>query len=110
MCDPSYETSNLGTTKISVQDSIGTILAHDVTEIRPGEFKGRAFRKGHIIREEDVCHLQRLGKENLFVLNIAEDEMHEDDAAYDLADAIMGEGVAIQGEYKKTDRSRSESA
>jgi hypothetical protein len=101
MCDPSYETSNLGTTKISVQDSIGTILAHDVTEIRPGEFKGRAFRKGHIIREEDVCHLRRLGKENLFVLNIAEDEMHEDDAAYDLADAIMGEGVAIQEEPKE---------
>jgi len=58
-----------------------TVLAHDITEIRPGEFKGRAFKKGHIIREEDVCHLQRLGKENLFVLNIADDEMHEDDAA-----------------------------
>jgi len=36
-----------------------------------------AFKKGHIVREEDVCHLRRLGKENLFVLNIAEDEMHE---------------------------------
>ena len=67
MCDPSYETSNPGTTKIPVQDSIGTILAHDITEIRPGEFKGRAFKKGHIIKEEDVCRLRRLGKENLFV-------------------------------------------
>jgi hypothetical protein len=101
MCDPSYGTSYPGTTKIPVQDSIGTILAHDVTEIRPGEFKGRAFKKGHLIREEDVCHLQRLGKDNLFVLNIAEDEMHEDDAAYALAKALMGEGVAIQGEPKE---------
>ena len=101
MCDPSYETSDAGITTIPVQESIGTVLAHDITEIRPDEFKGRAFKKGHIIREEDVCHLRNLGKENLFVLNIAEDEMHEDDAAYDLADAIMGEGVAIQGEPKE---------
>ncbi|OGW52713.1 MAG: molybdopterin-binding protein, partial [Nitrospirae bacterium RBG_13_43_8] len=70
-------------------------------EIRPGEFKGRAFKKGHIIKEEDVCHLKRLGKENLFALNIAEDEMHEDDAAFALANALMGEGVGIQGEPKE---------
>ena len=101
MCDPSHETTTPGTTKMPVQESIGTVLAHDITEIRPGEFKGRAFKKGHIIREEDVCHLQRLGKENLFVLNIAEDEMHEDDAAYALANALIGEGVRIKGEPRE---------
>lgn len=101
MCDPYHETTNPVTTKIPVQESVGTVLAHDITEIRPGEFKGRAFKKGHIIREEDVCRLQRLGKENLFVLNIAEDEMHEDDAAYVLANALIGEGVNIKGEPKE---------
>jgi formylmethanofuran dehydrogenase subunit E len=87
--------------RISVADAVGTVLAHDITEIRPGEFKGRAFRKGHVIREADVCHLQRLGKEHLFVLDIAPDEMHEDDAAYALANALMGEGVKIKGEPKE---------
>ena len=77
------------------------MLAHDITEIRPGEFKGRAFKKGHVIREEDVCHLQRLGKEHLYVLHIAEDEMHENDAAYAIAKALMGDGVAIKGEPKE---------
>ncbi len=101
MCDPYRETTNSVTTKIPVQESIGTVLAHDITEIRPGEFKGRAFKKGHIIREEDVCRLRRLGKENLFVLNIAKDEMHEDDAAYELANALMGQGVSIQGEPRE---------
>jgi hypothetical protein len=101
MCDPSYETSHNGTTKIPVQDSVGTVLAHDITEIRPREFKGRAFKKGHIIKEEDICHLRKLGKENLFVLNIAEDEMHENDAAYALANALLGEGVIIEGEPKE---------
>jgi hypothetical protein len=48
-----------------------------------------------------VQHLQRLGKENLFVLNIVEDEMHEDDAAYALSNALMGEGVKIKGEPKE---------
>jgi len=87
--------------KIPLAEAVGTVLAHDITEIRPGEFKGRAFRKGHVIRQEDVCHLQRLGKEHLFVLNIAGDELHEDDAAYALAKALMGEGVKIKGEPKE---------
>jgi molybdenum cofactor synthesis domain-containing protein len=86
---------------IPVAEAVGTVLAHDITEIRPGEFKGRAFKKGHVIRQEDVCHLQRLGKEHLFVLRVAEDEMHENDAAYALARALMGEGVAIKGEPKE---------
>jgi molybdenum cofactor synthesis domain-containing protein len=86
---------------IRVTESVGTVLAHDITEIRPGEFKGRAFKKGHVIREEDVCHLQRLGKEHLFVLHVAENEMHENDAAYAIAKGLMGGGVAIKSEPKE---------
>ncbi len=87
--------------KIPVADAVGLMLAHDITEIRPGEIKGRAYRKGHIVRQEDIEHLLRLGKDNLFVLDIAEDEVHEDDAAYRLATALMGKGLAIQGEPKE---------
>lgn len=101
MCDLSQENNYPGVKKLPVSEAVGTVLAHDITEIRPGEFKGRAFKKGHIVREDDICHLRRLGKENLFVLNIAEDEMHEDDAAYALANALMGEGVGIKGEPKE---------
>ena len=102
MCDPLHPNStHPGTKKIPVENSVGTVLAHDITEVRPGEFKGRAFKKGHIVKEEDVCHLKRLGKENLFALNIAEDEMHEDDAAFALANAVIGEGAEIKGEPKE---------
>ncbi|MHB8880583.1 MAG: molybdopterin-binding protein [Thermodesulfovibrionales bacterium] len=101
MCDISQENKNPGARKLPAKEAVGTVLAHDITEIRPGEFKGRAFKKGHIIREEDICHLQRLGKENLFVLSISEDEMHEDDAAHTLAQALMGKGVRIKGEPKE---------
>ncbi|HEY6011528.1 MAG TPA: molybdopterin-binding protein [Nitrospirota bacterium] len=101
MCDSFHGEPQQNTKTIPVQQAIGTVLAHDITEIRPGEFKGRAFKKGHVIREEDVCHLQRLGKEHLFVLRVAEDEMHENDAAYAIARALMGGGVAIKGEPRE---------
>jgi molybdenum cofactor synthesis domain-containing protein len=101
MCDDTHETHGSTMKAIPVARAVGTILAHDITEIRPGEFKGRVFKKGHLIREEDVCHLQRLGKEHLYVLQVAEDEIHENDAAFALATALMGEGVAIKGEPKE---------
>ena len=101
MCDIQDERPCIGRKTIPVKEAVGTVLAHDITEIRPGEFKGRAFKKGHVIRDEDVCHLQRLGKEHLYVLNIADDEMHEDDAAFAVANALMGEGVRIKGEPKE---------
>ncbi len=80
--------------KINVQDAVGTQLAHDITEIRPGEFKGAAFRKGHTVCNEDICHLQKLGKNHLYVLDLAADEIHENEAAAILAGALAGEGVA----------------
>ncbi len=78
---------------IPVEDAVGTVLAHDITEIRRGEFKGPAFKKGHVIRPDDVCRLQRLGKRHLHVLKIEEDQLHEDEAAEALANAFCGEGV-----------------
>ncbi|TAN45154.1 MAG: molybdopterin-binding protein [Nitrospirae bacterium] len=103
MCDVNgHEPQNgVGVKTLPVEDAVGTVLAHDITEIRKDEFKGRAFKKGHIVQEEDICYLQRLGKERLFVLNIGDDEMHEDDAAYALASALMGDGVRIKGEPKE---------
>lgn len=86
---------------VPVSDAIGMVLAHDITEIRPGAFKGRAFKKGHVVRREDVDHLKRLGKEFLFLLDIGRDEMHENDAAYALARALCGGGVALEGEPKE---------
>jgi len=100
MCDDAHDSQSHGSgmKAIPVDQAVGTVLAHDITEIRPGEFKGRAFKKGHVIREEDVCHLQRLGKEHLFVLKVSDDELHENDAAYAIARALMGQGVAFKGE------------
>lgn len=82
---------------VPVTESIGMVLAHDITEIRPGQFKGRAFSKGHVVRKEDICRLRKLGKERLFILDLKDDEMHEDEAVVALADALAGNGISVEG-------------
>lgn len=87
--------------KIKVTDAVGMVLAHDITEIRQDEFKGRAFKKGHVVGPEDVEHLKRLGKEHLFVLDIEPGNLHENEAAVIMADAFCGDGVGWEGEPKE---------
>ena len=73
MCDikeQDNKNSGIGTRIVSVDKAVGTVLSHDITEIRPGEFKGRAFKKGHIVRDEDISRLKQLGKEHLFVMKV----------------------------------------
>ncbi|MBA3015578.1 MAG: molybdopterin-binding protein [Proteobacteria bacterium] len=86
---------------IPVNQAVGMVLPHDITEIRPGNFKGRAFKKGHIIRPEDIAHLQRLGKDHIYVLSLEENQIHENEAAEILATAIAGQGVSTDGEPKE---------
>lgn len=80
---------------IKTQDAIGTVLAHDVTQILPGEFKGVAFKKGHIIKEEDIERLLDIGKENLYILELDEDELHENEAALRLGNMFAGQGISF---------------
>ena len=78
---------------IPVDMAVGMVLPHDITEIVRGEFKGCAFKKGHIIRAEDVEYLRRLGKEHIYVLELGDNEIHENEAARLLAAALAGEGT-----------------
>ncbi|MDA8134773.1 MAG: molybdopterin-binding protein [Desulfobacteraceae bacterium] len=80
---------------IPVEEAVGATLAHDVTEVISGEFKGPAFKKGHRISSGDLCRLMRMGKNNLYVLDLAADEVHEDDAVLELASALSGPGVTF---------------
>lgn len=81
--------------KIRVEDAIGSILCQDITKIVPGEFKGRAFKKGHIVKPEDVPELLKLGKEHLYVWEAKEGWLHEDDAGLRLAKALAGTGFSL---------------
>lgn len=86
---------------VTLEEAVGFPLAHDITEIRPGEFKGAAFRKGHILEVDDLDRLRKIGKNHLFVLKPEDDEMHEDEAAEALANALCGTGVGWQDAPKE---------
>lgn len=92
---------NGGMTKIKVEQAVGTRLAHDITEIRPGEFKGPSFRRGHKVREQDLCRLMRLGKRHLYILDLNADQVHEDDAVVELVTALAGPGITFSREPRE---------
>ena len=80
---------------IPVEEAIGLPLAHDITEIVPGKHKGPAFKRGHIVRQEDVSKLLDVGKRNLYVMELEKNELHEEDAARRLAKAAAGSNLKL---------------
>ncbi len=53
--------------KVKLNKAIGLAIGHDMTKVVPGKFKGPAFRRGHIIREEDLPELRLMGKEHIYI-------------------------------------------
>ena len=80
---------------IPVEEAVGLPLAHDITEIVPGKHKGPAFRRGHIVRREDISKLLDVGKRHLYVIDLEKDELHEEDAARRLAQAAAGPNLKL---------------
>ncbi|MCI5648497.1 MAG: molybdopterin-binding protein [Fusicatenibacter sp.] len=78
--------------KIKVEDAVGMTLCHDITEMRDG-FKGAAFRRGHVIREEDIPRFLDLGKKMVFIWEENAGEIHEEDAALRMAAMAPVEGA-----------------
>ncbi len=79
--------------KIKVECAVGTILAHDLTKIVPGKFKGARFKKGHVITEEDIEVLKDMGKNHVYSIVVDDRSLHEDESAIRIAKAASGNGV-----------------
>jgi len=86
--------------EIRTQDAVGHIISHDITRIIPGGEKGVAFKKGHIVREEDIEKLLKIGKSHLFVWENDGSLLHENEAAQVLADLVAGDEFR-RGEVKE---------
>ena len=85
---------------VKTQDAVGHVLCHDITQIIKDVKKGTAFRKGHIVTEEDIPVLLSLGKDNLYIWEKTEWILHENEAAEYLRDICMNENM-IQSEVKE---------
>ncbi|TCT16749.1 molybdenum cofactor synthesis domain-containing protein [Natranaerovirga pectinivora] len=80
---------------VSVEDAVGMVLAHDLTKIVSDEFKGAAFKKGHIIRSEDIESLKKMGKFHINIIELGDNEVHEEEAAFRIGKGACGEGVYL---------------
>jgi molybdenum cofactor synthesis domain-containing protein len=101
MCNENAKFHDEKLTKVTIEEAVGSRLAHDITEIRPGEFKGPSFHRGHQVAQSDLCRLMRLGKRHLYVLDLKENQVHEDDAVVELATALAGPGVTFGGQPRE---------
>lgn len=54
---------------IPLEDAIGKTALHDMTRIAPNEFKGVQMKAGQVISVGDMCDLQRIGKNNIYVVD-----------------------------------------
>ncbi|MBM7854114.1 molybdenum cofactor synthesis domain-containing protein [Desulfohalotomaculum tongense] len=81
--------------KVKVNDAVGMVLGHDITKIIPEKFKGRAFKKGHIITKEDIPELLKIGKEHIYIMHLKQGEIHENEAALRLAKAGGKKGITF---------------
>lgn len=71
---------------MKTEEAVGQILCHDITQIVRGVTKDAVFRKGHVIREEDISVLLSVGKDHIYIWENNENMLHENDAAQILYD------------------------
>ena len=82
---------------IRTEDAVGHILCHDITQIIKDEKKGVLFKKGHVVKEEDIPLLLSVGKEHLFVWEKKSGILHENEAAEILYKICAGNSSKVHG-------------
>jgi len=82
--------------KIPVEKAVGRIIGHDLTQIIPGQYKGPRFKKGDIIKKDDIPVLKDMGKEYIYIIKMDEGYLHEEEAAERIARVVTGKGITMQ--------------
>lgn len=77
--------------RMKTKEAVGQILCHDITQIIKGITKDVVFRKGHVITQEDIPVLLRVGKEHIYIWENDETMLHENEAAQILYEMCVNE-------------------
>lgn len=81
---------------IPVKEAVGMHALHDMTCVIPHQEKGAAFLAGQQITAGDICRLQQMGRNQIYVQehnNHLETWIHEDTAAQNFAQNMPGSGI-----------------
>ncbi len=83
-------------TAVAVEDAVGRKALHDMTRIEPGVSKGPEFTSGQEFSAGDICRLQKMGRNTIFVEDGDDpDWVHENDAVKGFAAGLAGEGITF---------------
>ncbi len=75
--------------KVKFNEALNQKLAHDICEIKGQDIKQVAFKRGHLITQDDQEYLAELGKQHFYILEAGDENLvHEEDAAYVMFDTI----------------------
>lgn len=83
--------------RVPVAKAVGRKALHDMTRIVAGESKDVEFLAGQILTAGDVCRLQQMGRNTVYVQDesLSVDAfVHENDAALAFARRMAGPGIA----------------
>ncbi len=86
---------------VPVEEAVDKIVAHDMTRIEPGVFKGPEFKAGQRISVGDVCRLQQMGRFHVAIhdenTNLSDENLiHENEVAENFARRMAGENVSYE--------------
>ena len=79
--------------KIKTVDAVGHVLCHDITQIIKDVKTGVLFKKGHVVKNEDIEKLLSVGKDHLYIYEIDDKIFHENEAAEILYQACASSGM-----------------
>ncbi len=86
------------TAQVQVDQAVGMVISHDLTQIDVQQgYKGARFKRGHVVRQDDIPVLKSMGKNTLTIIHLEEGDVHEDEASSRLAARMAGEGIQVQG-------------
>lgn len=90
-------------TRIPVTEAVGRVALHDMTRIEPGVSKGPAVIAGQTITGGDLCRLQLMGRNSIYVDDkaVPENWVHENDVAESFRELMPGEGVDASGAIRE---------
>lgn len=83
--------------KVKVEEAVGLTPGADITKIVPREYKGVLFKRGHVIRKEDIEALRAVGKEYIWVYKERKGFVHQDEASLRIANSLIDGNLFVSG-------------
>lgn len=100
---PGLSFSGPDLTRIPVSEAVGRVALHDMTRIEPGVSKGPAVIAGQTISGGDLCRLQLMGRNSIYVEDkaVSPNWVHENEVAEAFREDMPGDGVDASDDIRE---------